>query len=694
MFKEIEEKIKEEKYQSAEEQLDKLIINEKISEKEQAYALYLIGYINSLWLNRTRNETKARSYLLWNIKSEYPNPNSYTLYAKLEKDETIAINYLKDGLNKFKGNPQIITELIGRVDDSEKEFYIKQIDNENIVNYDLLVRVLEIIINRNEWHRVRKYAELVINNFELSIYQKNFFELLITYSYLFGNEKYEFEFLINKLENIIKTDLDNQLRYSPYLAMIYTYVIAGELKKANLYFDKISLNNSINDFNDGLNTIVDIDLFYIYKKIFDEIFKVYKTDIYRKNKAKALYILYLYKPSEFFSIYRYSKKDMETLEKYFNNYEFNIEVAVALYRMKLHFNTNIGAYEILIKILLKENKIENDFLEICDLFENISSEDLVIINNNVIDLLKSREIILEYNKNLQKFIDELICNLYQFKLYDRVIRLCNNIDERILRDLERNFEIAYSYAEMDEKEKALRLYEHILLKEPNNSSVLNNISIIYEELGYLEEAFKHIKKANEIEKDDIHTNNYDRINKKLENKAIIEKSNENKKIQDVCKNLSSENLENIGYNIILQKKLNNITDEELKKILIRDLKECAYSVLLGQNKSAIILSGSIIEALLIYKIKNIGIEEYDLIGLRNRKSKCIKTIDKMILDELLYVANKLKILSDTNYYLSHFSREYRNVIHPNKEIRGKMEISAENASLMWKILKEIIFELL
>jgi len=472
------------------------------------------------------------------------------------------------------------------------------------------------------------------------------------------------------------------------------YVIAGELKKANLYFDKISLNNSINDFNDGLNTIVDIDLFYIYKKIFDEIFKVYKTDIYRRNKAKALYILYLYKPSEFFSIYRYSKKDMETLEKYFNNYEFNIEVAVALYRMKLHFNMNIGAYEILIKILLKENKIENDFLEICDLFENISREDLVIINNNVIDLLKSGEIILEYNKNLQKFIDELICNLYQFKLYDRVIQLCNNIDERILRDLERNFEIAYSYAEMDEKEKALRLYEHILLKEPNNSSVLNNISIIYEKLGYLEEAFKHIKKANEIEKDDIHTNNYDRISKKLEDKAIIEKSNEDKKIQDVCKNLSSENLENIGYNIILQKKLNNITDEELKKILIRDLKECAYSVLLGQNKSAIILSGSIIEALLIYKIKNIGIEEYDLIGLRNRKSKCIKTIDKMILDELLYVANKLKILSDTNYYLSHFSREYRNVIHPNKEIRGKMEISAENASLMWKILKEIIFELL
>ena len=268
MFKEIEEEIKDEKYQLAEEQLDNLIINEKISEEEQAYALYLIGYINSLWLNRTRNETKARRYLLWNIKSEYPNPNSYTLYAKLEKDETIAINYLKDGLNKFKGNPQIITELIDRVDNNEKESFIKQIDNEDIINYNLLVKVLEILINKNEWYRVRKYAELIINNFELSIYQKNFFELLIAYSYLFGNEKYEFELLINRLENIIRTDLDNQLRYSPYLAIIYTYIIKGDLKTANLYFDKISLNNSINDFNDGFNTVVDIDFFYIYKKYY------------------------------------------------------------------------------------------------------------------------------------------------------------------------------------------------------------------------------------------------------------------------------------------------------------------------------------------------------------------------------------------------------------------------------------------
>lgn len=88
------------------------------------------------------------------------------------------------------------------------------------------------------------------------------------------------------MENIIKTDLDNQLRYSPYLAMIYTYVIAGELKKANLYFDKISLNNSINDFNDGLNTIVDIDLFTYIKRFLTRYLRYTKPTYIEKIRLK------------------------------------------------------------------------------------------------------------------------------------------------------------------------------------------------------------------------------------------------------------------------------------------------------------------------------------------------------------------------------------------------------------------------
>ena len=256
------------------------------------------------------------------------------------------------------------------------------------------------------------------------------------------------------------------------------------------------------------------------------------------------------------------------------------------------------------------------------------------------------------------------------------------------------FELAYSYAEVQPNDKALKIYENILSIDPNNSSCLNNISLLYEELGDLDKAFENIKRAKQIEDNDINNRNYERIKSKLDKSRLEKREKENIKIQSICKNLNLDKLEEIGYDKDLQEKLNKISDVELKEILLRDLKECAYSVLLEQNKSAIIISGSIIEAILIYKIKSEGIEEYDLIGLRNRKKTCVKSIDSMVLDELLYVANKLKLLSDTNYYLSHFSREYRNVIHPNKEIRNKMEINKENANLMWKILKEIIYELL
>ncbi len=694
MFEEIEKEIDERKFELAEKKLEEIVMNEETSKAEVARANYLVGYINSSWLNRARNEEKARLHLLWNIKSQYVNSNSYVLYAQVEKDKTVAINYLKDGLKKFKGDPSIMRELLERVNDDEKEVVIKQIDDEKILDYQLFIKVLEILISKNKWDRVKHYTNLLIKNFNFSIHEKNFFELLDIYSYLFSNEEYEVVTLIDRLKCIIENDLDNKLKYSQYLAMIYIYIKNENLSSANLYFDKISLNNTIDDFYDGIGFDMYVDFSYIYKKIFNEIFNLYKNDLTRKNKAKELYILYLYKPSELISLYRYTKKDMLNLDKIFNSSEFNIYVANVLYEMKLHFSMYVDAYEILIKILLKGRNCESDLLNIYDLFENIDDESLLIIANNMEETLSTSEILLDWNKNLQELISGLIAELYRGKFYEKIVKICNMIDDKILKNLESIFEIAYSYCKMEEKEKALKFYKHILLKQPSNSSVLNNIALIYEDFGYLDEAFECIKKAKDILEDEIHINNYNRINEKLETKIILEKSNEEKKLQDVCKNLSLENLENIGYNIILQKKLNNIDDEELKEILIRDLKECAYSVLLSQNKSAIILSGSIIETLLIYKIKSIGIEEYDLIGLRNRKNKCVKTIDKMILDELLYVANKLQILSDTNYYLSHFSREYRNVIHPNKEIRGKMDISTENASLMWKILKEIIFELL
>ena len=76
--------------------------------KIQAYAEYLMGYINTCWQNKEKNEKKARRYLLYNLNSDFPHPNAYNLYAQLEEDKNIVEKYLIQGLNKFKNHPQLL----------------------------------------------------------------------------------------------------------------------------------------------------------------------------------------------------------------------------------------------------------------------------------------------------------------------------------------------------------------------------------------------------------------------------------------------------------------------------------------------------------------------------------------------------------------------------------------------------------
>ena len=52
------------------------------------------------------------------------------------------------------------------------------------------------------------------------------------------------------------------------------------------------------------------------------------------------------------------------------------------------------------------------------------------------------------------------------------------------------------------------------------------------------------------------------------------------------------------------------------------------------------------------------------------------------------------ILRHTYIHLSHYVRDYRNFIHPAKEIRSTDHISQENILIMWSILKRLINELL
>lgn len=132
----------------------------------------------------------------------------------------------------------------------------------------------------------------------------------------------------------------------------------------------------------------------------------------------------------------------------------------------------------------------------------------------------------------------------------------------------------------------------------------------------------------------------------------------------------------------------------MRDILLRDLKECAFAIVAQQDKLASIMCGSIIEALLMYKIVENNISKYDISEISKKKNAVNYNVNDMGLNELLFVAHKEKLINTNSYHLAHYVKDYRNIVHPAKEKRIKEKINHENVLMMWSVLKRILNELL
>lgn len=122
-----------------------------------------------------------------------------------------------------------------------------------------------------------------------------------------------------------------------------------------------------------------------------------------------------------------------------------------------------------------------------------------------------------------------------------------------------------------------------------------------------------------------------------------------------------------------------IQDQKFKRILVRDYVEMNNCIEAKAYKSVLVLSGSIIEALLLeFMINN------PPIGYTKSK------IDKLKFFELIDMAETIDLISKTTKDLSSVIREYRNFIHPSKELRSESDINEDKAIIACRLVNMVI----
>ncbi|MGB8656739.1 MAG: hypothetical protein WCE90_03015 [Candidatus Zixiibacteriota bacterium] len=131
-----------------------------------------------------------------------------------------------------------------------------------------------------------------------------------------------------------------------------------------------------------------------------------------------------------------------------------------------------------------------------------------------------------------------------------------------------------------------------------------------------------------------------------------------------------------------------VVDTELREIIERDYQEVQKVKNAKAPKATIVLAGSIIEALLLEAL----LKDSPKAKIAPKAPK-ENELRKWHLNSLIEVAEELgKIEQDTTQF-SYVVKDYRNLIHPGKEIRIKLKPKPEEAEIAFQVLKKVIRDL-
>lgn len=140
-----------------------------------------------------------------------------------------------------------------------------------------------------------------------------------------------------------------------------------------------------------------------------------------------------------------------------------------------------------------------------------------------------------------------------------------------------------------------------------------------------------------------------------------------------------------------------VGNPEMRDILTRRWHECRKCADAGAHLAAVVMMGGFLEALFVARANQMQ-DKKKLVGAKSApKDKATgKTINYQdwMLDSYIKVAKELKWITESAGDLADVLKEYRNYVHPAKEMRNGVVLTLDDSSVFWQLTKALVGQLL
>jgi hypothetical protein len=135
-----------------------------------------------------------------------------------------------------------------------------------------------------------------------------------------------------------------------------------------------------------------------------------------------------------------------------------------------------------------------------------------------------------------------------------------------------------------------------------------------------------------------------------------------------------------------------VVDAAMQSILISRWDECTICVKARASLAAIVMMGGLLEAILLARINR----EKDKAPIftaksapKNPKTSQTKPLQEWMLNDLIQVLAELRWITVSASAVGAVLRDYRNYIHPQKQLSHNMHLKPEDAAVFWEVAKII-----